>query len=189
MSELVWEGVFEKYARTIVYANLWRVNRTCSDEDALQEAACLFFRMRKKYEDKVDGPNHFMGLYKTGLARMLHDLSKVSSSIDSNEVAESALPFDSEEDASVLDALMADSGQYHSPSAHMDLMIRQAPQEVKSVLNLLMQMPHDVATVVEAAWKKTGQKSFGNKHLCKLLGYDYKTTDLVSLVQTYLIKS
>src|SRR5882757_8206440 len=68
-----WRGAFEGYARNFVARNFWRVRHVMlSEEDALQECACIFARCVKTYRVTVTEPRHFMALYKTAIARDFH---------------------------------------------------------------------------------------------------------------------
>lgn len=191
--EVEWDGTFENYARKVIRSNLWRVRRVMDKEDFVQEAALLFYYMLDRYGDTVDSPQHFMGLYKTALDRQIHDLSKKSTKVRENEVAEHALIVTSNTegddaiDGPPLDRLAAIVGYWYSPSAHMNLMVQQAPREVRQVLNLILNLPNEMAEALDAAWRSHSTSTFGNKHLCALLGYDPTEIDLVAMVHSYFL--
>lgn len=68
-----WVGPFENYARAFVARNHWRVRaKLGSEEDAVQQCAVVFVRCSNKYQATVEGPPHFMALFKTALAREFH---------------------------------------------------------------------------------------------------------------------
>ena len=190
--EIEWEGVFEKYARTVVYKNAWRVVRTHTEEDALQEAAALFVFLQQKYEGRLDGPNHLMGLFKTSLRRLLDDLATKETRVSSREILATDMPLywedASDEEVSPLDLVCIESNNIGLPSSHLGLLLRQAPIEVKQVFNLLATIPHEMVKTIETAWKAKRRTPFSNVHLCRLLGYDSKEKDLIGACREYLLK-
>jgi len=67
--EFEWGGVFEKYARGFVSRNQWRTKHRLGDtDDAMQEAAIIFWRCVRLYRGRVTEPRHMMALFKLSLA-------------------------------------------------------------------------------------------------------------------------
>lgn len=66
-----WKGTgFEGWAQNWVRKNYWRVSNYFPDkQDALQECALLFYKVRAQYAASVKDPAHLMALYKTTVIR------------------------------------------------------------------------------------------------------------------------
>ncbi len=64
-----WEGPFEKWSRSWVRRNFWRVRHIfLTEEDALQECALIFVRCVRLYQLRIDNPAWLMSLFKTAVA-------------------------------------------------------------------------------------------------------------------------
>ena len=167
---------------------MWRLKREHTEDDVLQEAAAVFLDIRQRYADVLDGPKHLMGLYKTALMRRLHDMAVSSSKLSERYVLEADLPRLADEDGvemAPIDYLCEREGATDQPNAHIRVALREAPLEVRQVVNLLSTIPSDMAILMTAARKARRMRAFNNKHLCELLGYDPKTTDLIGTCRQY----
>lgn len=156
-------GPVEGYAHNYVHRNLWRVSRTHTREDALQEAWLVFARCQGKYP-QIDTPQHFMALYKTALYRHFVDLA-LSASHYKAEVPEAQ--FDREDEQEWSRQPVGDLDN----DGQLRVLIRQAPREVKMVLSLFLNAPQELLDVALQAWETRGRRrAEGNRVIGRLLG-------------------
>ena len=196
-----WEGPFEKYSAGVIRKNMWRFWGMHEFDDLLQEAACVFYEVRRDYANKVDSPQHLMAIFKTALFRkVVYDMSQKARKKKDRELTECMIP-DLVGEAgqhsptiraasfSKLErvAMQGDFNPY--PSSHMSVLLKEAPKQVRQVFSLLTSMTTEVATVIETAQKAQRRACFNNKHLCDLLGYDSSEIDLVGMCQEYMLQA
>ena len=190
-----WEGPFEKYSAGVIRKNMWRFWGMHEFDDLLQEAACVFYEVRRDYADKVDFPQHLMAIFKTALFRkVVYDMSQKARKKSDRELIECMIsdtvgetgeyvPFSKLERV----ALQGDFNPYSS--SHMSILLKEAPKQVQQVFSLLTSMTTEVATAIETAQKAKRRACFNNKHLCDLLGYDSSEIDLVGMCQEYMLQA
>jgi len=66
------------------------------------------------------------------------------------------------------------------------VMVEQAPEEVKAVLNFYLNTPQEKIKTCEAYWNKTNRRKIdGNDYLCEILGYDSNCINLVDRCYEY----
>ena len=66
------------------------------------------------------------------------------------------------------------------------VMIDEAPEEVVSVLSLMVNCPRELFDLMIDMWRSKGKKKeHGNEFLCEVLGYDPEEVDLVKAVEEY----
>lgn len=174
-------GPVEGYAHNYVHRNLWRVARTHSREEFLQEAWIVFARCQSKYPT-IDTPQHFMALYKTALSRHATDLALKATKIKA-EVPEAAFEHDEERAWShqPVGALNTDG--------HLSTLVKQAPREVKMVLSLFLSAPQELLDLALAAWEGRGRrKAEGNKLIGRLLGLP-QDVDHIGSVEDYFLNN
>lgn len=175
----VWAGPFETYTRRYIAKNLWRLSRTCDADDAMQEARIVFLDCTRRYTGRVDNPAWFMALYKMALFGRFDDLATQDTRYRSVGVLMCEVV--TEEDASPIEAIgtCENEGVLHT-------IIRQAPDEVRSVLSLLLNAPAEILELAAEAWGAQGKKSaFGNAMLCRMLGLPERA-DPLGAVRDYL---
>ncbi len=153
----------------------WRVERTLSRDEVMQEANECFLRCCKRFpkSKEYNTPQAFMALYKRAWSNQFSDLATYDTadrqclSVDAREV------------------------QVHEPIGALEndgflaTMIREAPREVNMVLSVFLNAPSELLEMAFEAWRIQGHNSPGNsRHLNKLLGLD-PSCDPVKLVEDY----
>lgn len=177
--EPCWEGVFERFTRAFVARNLWKLTRTCTFDDAMQEAQIVWLDCVRRYADKVDNAAWFMSLYRRSLETRIMDLATVDTRhrqyVLLNDLG------DDEDAAPVPEAV----GELEN-EGYLRLLVAQAPSEIRAVLVLLLNAPTEIATLVTDAWSGRGKsRSTGSKVLCRMLGIPERAT-LLEEVREYL---
>lgn len=174
-------GPIEGYVVNGMKANYFRVERSLTREEYLQEAYLVFLRVKAKYEGKVEEPKHFMALFKRAWANELNDLA----TRDTHNRIFVAMPTRRGDDG--------DEAMEVEPVGELDndgllaTMIRQAPQEVALVLRLFLSAPQEVLELALQSWRGTGRRrraNGGSERICKLLGLD-PSMDVMQRVEDY----
>jgi hypothetical protein len=158
--------------------NYWRVFRWYDLDDLIQDGAMHFCRIARKYPE-ITNRAHLMSLYQRTYVNHIHDLSKRRTRAP-EEITSSVLMPGAEDDTPLWDRL--NFGQPELATLHT--MIAQAPATVRAVLSLLstdegrqrLARPYRVRTV--------GRETL-NERLCRLVGVDPTSTDLVGAIQGY----
>lgn len=177
----MWEGVFKAYTRSFIRRNMWRLSRTCDEDDAMQEARIVFLRCARQYKGVIDNDAWFMGIYKRSLAGRFADLATA----DARHRMVSVLMCDIENEEG--EQVPLDMVGETANEGELRVLIAQAPSEVREVLALLLEAPAEVLELAASAWRRKGKKSaFGNAMLCRLLGRD-EGTDVLGKVREYLM--
>jgi len=91
-----WSREIEKWSLNQIRKNIWRFDTSEDEDDLLQDARILFFKLERKYPTVTDAP-HFFTLYKTSLKRMFIDKArgqrrKLRDVVPLDEMHENALP-------------------------------------------------------------------------------------------------
>lgn len=161
-----YDGPIAGYVANFVSKNYWRVERTQERDDVFQEARCVFLKVSGRYPD-VDAP-HFMALFKTAWQRRFTDLANA----DTARRVEVPLS---------MIATPPDRDEYeyeYDPPGELDndgaasVLLRQAPSEVKQVINLFLNAPQEILELALAGWNdvRDGRYSTGgSRRLCRLL--------------------
>lgn len=156
----VFDGGVKGWTINYLTKNAWRVERIMTFDDCMQEANLVFLRVKRAYP-RVTEPQHFMALFKTSWTNRFNDLSEENTKIRNNEVLLSlkgaVMPV---EDNRVGD--MANEGE-------LLVMLRQAPREVRMVLDLMLRAPQEIVDLVFTGWRKDKQR--GSSRINKLLGF------------------
>jgi hypothetical protein len=153
----------------------WRVERTMSRDEVMQEAYECFLRCCKKFpkSPEYDTPQAFMALFKRAWSNRFSDMAS----------------YDTED----RNCISVDSGSGPALDAPGDLensgflmvMIKEAPKEVRLVLSVFLDAPKELLEAAFDAWRAGGNnKAGGSRHLNKLLGLD-PALDPVKLVEDY----
>lgn len=174
----VFEGPLEGFAVNYITKNFWRVDSNIFDrEDLLQEAHCLFLKMKGMYR-KVDNPKWFMALYKVALINYINKLSNTKTERFGVEIF-------MEEDIS--DSHVIGIHKTHNEGEMLSL-LEKAPPEVRAVLSLFLEAPRELLEKITESWKNQGlRKAEHNRHLGALLGYDSDQVDLIQSVRDYFL--
>lgn len=171
------KGPIEGWTVNMLTKQVWRVSRTHSFEEVMQEAYIVFMRCAARYPI-VDTPQHFMSLYKRAWTNELNDLS-----IKASRAA--MLVSENHADPEADEAWSSDAIGEHENLGQLSTMIRQAPREVLMVINLFLNAPTELLELASQAWSKQGKrKPEGNAMLARLLGTD-PNQDLIDAVERY----
>lgn len=157
------KGPIEGYVVNFMKKNLWRIERTMTRDDAMQDAYVVFLRVGNKYPD-IEAPEHFMALFKTAWYRHFTDLANA----DTASRVLTHLVVRNEDGAEV----------EHDPMGDLDndgmlaVKIRQAPSEVTAVLNLFLSAPQELLEVALGAWNGPDKRcrAGGSERINKMLG-------------------
>lgn len=133
----VFEGEIEGWTVNHLSENLWRVARTKDRDDCMQEAFIVFLRCAKAYPDV--NARHFMALYKTAWTNQFHRFARNDTRMREVEPLNEA------------PASMEAIGETCN-EGELRVMLRQAPREVRMVLNLLLRAPQELAEIALAGF-------------------------------------
>lgn len=170
-----WKGPIEGYTVNYMIAQHWRVEKRMERDDFMQEAYCVFLKIKREY--KVRNAAHFMALYKSALRNKINDLAQACR-YDVYVVSD----VEEHEDGSVSVTL----GEIEN-DGYLATLIRQAPQEVLMVLNLMLRAPQEIVAEVLISWNGNGDartKSNGSKTINRLLGLPLDQ-DTLGAVKSY----
>ncbi len=169
-------GPIEGYVVNFMKKHYWKVERTQTRDDVLQEARLVFLRCREKYQD-LDTPQHFMALFKRAWANEFIDLANADTA--SRVLVQP--PVDRETGEQITD-LYGESDNDGS----LSVMLRQAPAEVTMVLNLFLSAPQEILDLALGSWKGRDKRcrTGGSKRICKMLGLPQEL-DVLKLVEDY----
>lgn len=172
------EGPIEGWVVNGMRANYFRVSRTLSREEYLQEAYEVFLRISSRYE--VDEPQHLMCLFKTSWNNRLNDLATA----DTRHRMFVSMPMHRDEDGEEVESVdfMGESDN----EGTLAIMLRQAPADVALVLNLFLSAPQELVETALASWRGKDRRfaAGGSARICKLLGLD-PSIDVMQKVEDY----
>jgi hypothetical protein len=177
------KGAIEGWTVNHVSKNMWKVARTQQRDDVMQEAYEVFMRVARRYPD-LDDPRHFMALYKTSWLRHFTDLANADTA-DRVTVGMSSLRpsrdggEDEEGERDFVGATDNDGA--------LAVLIRQAPKEVKQVINLFLNAPQEILEMALAGWSDRRDARYatgGSRRLCRLLGLP-DNVDVMDMVERH----
>lgn len=174
---LPFHGSIEGYVVNQLKKDFWRVQRIMEWEDVMQEAYVCYMRTCGNYPDVVDAP-HFMALFKRLWFTTFTNLT-ITATKSAHVVAHHQLITDDE------DVPAADMAGSLDNDGRLAIMLQQAPAEVLSVINLMLNAPVEFLDMAASTWRKSGRnKAEGSKAINRLLGFpeDY---DSVGAVHRY----
>ncbi|UNA00825.1 hypothetical protein ZHS_69 [Edwardsiella phage vB_EpM_ZHS] len=179
--EPVFKGPIEGFVVNSLKTNFWRIEASCTMDDAMQEARCAFLRVAHKYPG-VEAPQ-FMALFKMAWHNKLTDLAND----DTKLRAMVPLLARSEQESYDSDYAVELVGDLDNDGA-LGVAIRQAPREVQAVVNLFLQAPQEILDLALRGWSAKGRrKTDGSKRICRLLGLD-EGMDVMQLVEDHFTK-
>jgi len=157
------QGPIEGWTANHLKANYWKVERTMTRADCMQEAYLVFHRCQTKYP-QMDTPQHFMALYKTAWSRAFVDFANADTA--SRIVTE--MPRIQIEDELIEYDPPGDLGN----EGYFAVLLREAPKEVLMVLHLFLSAPKEVLDLALAGWKGPNkrERTGGSSHLNRMLG-------------------
>lgn len=176
------KGPVEGYAVNSARQNVWRVRRLYDIDDLKQEAYEVFLRVASRYQD-LEGPAHFMALFKTAWNNHITDLARkdTASRIIVQETHDDCYAF--ETNVAIPQNSIGDTDN----DGYLATVLREAPREISMVLNLFLNAPQEILDIALESWqgrdfrKKTG----GSLKICQLLGLD-PNKDILKAVEDYL---
>jgi hypothetical protein len=157
----------------------WRVERTLSREEVMQEAYECFLRCGKKFpkSPEYNTPQAFMALFKMAWRNQFTDLANYDTD-DRRCLNTDAREIQLDEPVGSLEN-----------DGFLAIMIREAPAEVRTVLSVFLNAPSELLDLAFDAWRIRGRNSAGgSRHLNQLLGLD-PSRDPVKLVEEYFTKT
>ena len=177
------KNVLDGYITNFLRSNYWRVENIMEWDDAFQEAYFTILIMEKRLfkhgkDVTIETPQQYMACFKTCWQRHFHTLSNRDTKYKSVKTESSFNNIDDEELLFSVSNLLTDDNV-----GYMELVLEQAPSEVKAVFNLLLNAPKEVLESVSLALKKD---ITSNIVLCRLLGYDSKQVNIVETTKKYL---
>lgn len=175
------EGPIEGYVVNFLKKNYWRMAASLEYGDVMQEAKCLFLQLKAHYP-RVDSPQWFMSLFKMSLTNLVHDLATKDSMLrEIPPLSSVEIGGDDGSFGTMLDSIPGDTENL----GMLSIMIRKAPEDVRSVLSLFLNAPQEIVDLAWLAWsRKKGKKGDENDLLCRWLGRPLGT-DLVGPVREY----
>lgn len=182
MYKPTFDGPIRGYVLNSLTKNGWRFAATMERQDVLQEAYLVFHRCATRYPE-TDTPQHFMALFKTAWARHMVDLAHEDTSRRTHEIS-----FVTEHDDEQYDAVGAQVGDLDN-NGYVNTLVRQAPSEVRMVLNLFLNAPSEILDMMVDAWRGhggTSTKKGRNRMVCAALGLP-EETDALGNVEAYLV--
>jgi hypothetical protein len=163
-----WKGPVEGWIINFLHAgkgNYWRVQSSMEVEDVMQEAYCCFLRIKRRY--KVTNGAHFMALFKSSWIRYFDDLSSEDSKHRAVLVTDVV-----EHDDGTPTITVEPIGDLEC-DGYLATLIRQAPSEVLTVLNLMLRAPQEIVAEVLSSWNGRGDaraKAGDSRRVNELLG-------------------
>lgn len=170
-----WEGSIEAYSKKYIQRNMWKFYYMGYErDDILHEAVIVFCDCRDKYVNKVTEPAHFMALFKTSIHNRFLEIA-------SESIAKKEFEVFNEEDEYTLDRVIDEEST-------IAIMLKQAPKEVKDVLSLALNAPKELLESI-GFMKKRNRSFLNNAKLCRLLGKDPKSINLIRMTEEYFGRS
>lgn len=154
----MWEGPTKTWTIQFLKKNKWRCDRVHDQDDLLQDAYLTFLKISRKYP-RVMEQAHFMTLYRRALWNEMHDRARYVH-------RKRTVHLDTSIDATELCALRI--GEMTN-EGYLNLLIEQAPEELKLALECLGQNPPELH-------QQNGHRENLNMKLRRVLhcqGYDF----------------
>lgn len=149
--------------RKSMRAEYWRVAETHDREDFMQEAHYVFLKLAARYP-LVEGPQHFMGLFKTAWSNHLIELAQVATRAR-RLVPEVQL---TDDEGAVWDRETI--GDFDNDGV-LTIMVAQAPAEVRMVLSLFLTAPQEIFDLAQSTWRQSGRyRADGEAFVRRALG-------------------
>lgn len=174
--------ILDGYIQNFLKLHYWKVAHSLEWDDAIQEAWMQQVYMEKRLlksgkDSTIVTPQQYMACFKTCWSRHFITLSNKDTKYKVVQT-ESEFSKDSDEDVNILISdLMTDDNV-----GYIEIMIEQAPSEVREVINLLLNAPKEILDAVAVSLKKDVTS---NSVLCRLLGHDPQKVDVVKLTENY----
>lgn len=173
---LTFNGVVEGFVVNFLKKNFWRIQRSHEYEDALQEAALVFYETEKRYHESVDNDAWMMSLFKVSWINRFNDLAQAEHTRKKGPCMSEL----TDDDSTFLNTMLAADPTYAA------VLLREVPEGVRQVLSIFAQAPAELQALAAAAWLAQGHnKVDGNAYLCRLVGMDPVKVNVVEMVSQY----
>ena len=174
--------VIDGYVINFLASNYWKVRNIMEWDDAFQEAMFTLIVVEKRLiKSEKDAtlltPQQYMACFKTCWTRHFITLSNKDTKYQAMVKETEFSSMDDEENSFNIENLVSDENV-----GYIELLIEQAPSEVREVLNLLLNAPKEILDAVALALKKDVTS---NSVLCRLLGKDPSKINVVKLTESY----
>jgi hypothetical protein len=178
------KGPIEGFVVNYLSRQLWRIARTHTHDDAMQEAYIVFMRCAERYPD-LDTPQHFMALFKTSWRNEFTDLAYAATEA---KKAVSLTELSRIDDSGDEIQVRTDSVGETDNGGALALMIAEAPQEVLMVLHLFLSAPTELLELAQRTWRDRGKNSAGGERWVeKMLGLK-EGSDPIRKTEDYFTK-
>ena len=171
-------SIVEPYVHNFLKKNYWKVETLFSYEETVSEAKLQFVRTLvrlKKRDCVIENEKHLMSLFKTSWSN--HFITLSNKATHERFITTS---FNAETHEIMQTQLSEDLDNF----GELEIMLQQAPSEIKQVLTMLMNSPAEVIEVIRDCFFSIPSKS--NTLLCRLLGKNPDTVNLVQKTLDYL---
>lgn len=179
MYKPAFKGPIEGWTVNYTKAQFWRVEAMMEWQDVMQEAYIVFMRVSAKYP-VMDTPQHFMALYKRAWVNHVTDLSNEATKLRALVGEDPAEP-----DLGAVSMAIGDTDN----DGVLGVKLRQAPDDVRKVLHLMLSAPQELLDVLLADWRGPDgrRKDGGSARINAALGLP-KDTDVYQVVSNYLAR-
>ena len=156
---IAFEGSIEGWVANFLKKNFWRVKRTMSYEDVMQEAYAEFLELKTKWYPNITEPKHFMALFKLSWAGHFNDLASRDSS--SKMCTSLAHPLSDVDDATIEDLIAGDLDVNTSCTEA----VYKLPNELQDFLLIIINAPFELIQVAKEAvgWSDLKQRNLEKK--------------------------
>lgn len=174
----VFKGPIEGWVVNYTRPMFWRVESIMEWKDVMQEAYIVFMRCAAKYP-VVDTPQHFMTLFKRAWVNEYHDLS--------NEATRLRLFVSDHKELDEGESLPVEQVGETDNGGFLAVALRQAPEEVRRVINLMLHAPQEMLDIILADWRGHNRRRTdgGGARINAALGLP-KDLDVYKIVHDYL---
>lgn len=168
------KGPIEGFVVNYITKHYWRVARTIPREDLMQEAHVVFLRCKRKYTNATEA-KHFMALFRTAWLNHFTDLANEDTK---ERVVYSSTPEDGGIELDRVGELRNDG--------ELAVRLRQAPAEVRLVLQLFLNAPQELVDLALNSWQGIGMRKTGGgvPKINRLLGLPDEC-DIQKLMKEY----
>lgn len=175
------KGAIEGWVVNHMRSNYWRVASTIEREDVMQEAYVVFLRVKRRYP-AVEGPKHFMSLFKMAWVNQFTDLANEDTARRAEVPMPSRRTDDGDEIAYEPVGELANAGE-------LGVALSQAPSEVKAVLQLFLNAPQEILELALGSWQygDKRRRATASSRVCRLLGLP-ETLDVMKITEEYFSK-
>ena len=179
--ELNFKGEVEGWVVNFMSDHYWRVENLMEREDLMQEARMLHHELVGIYSGKVDGPHHFMALFKTSFKRHVHDLSTKNTR---HKVTAASPYIEMYEDGDEVNIIDQQVGEVDNPG-FLSSSFSDFSDEVREVLSIMLAAPVEVVELVSSAVITGKRQNLANQCICNLAGRDPDHEDLIDAVRCH----